>query len=165
MPMSIFEFLEIFNTEEKCLQFFLEEGIVYQQLLCTECATTMSIVMKYNEHYYRCHKGGCKAIKSLFYGTILYNSKLDSPKVMMIAFLWLKKASMSLIVNITGISDKTVKTYVDQLVGIIACSLDEQDTMIGGEGIEVQLDESKFGKRKYNRGHPVEGVWVLGVSK
>jgi transposase-like protein len=26
----------------------------------------------------------------------------------------------------------------------------------------VQIDESKFGKRKYNRGHRVEGVWVVG---
>jgi hypothetical protein len=27
----------------------------------------------------------------------------------------------------------------------------------------VQIDESKFGKRKYNRGHRVEGVWVFGM--
>jgi transposase-like protein len=26
----------------------------------------------------------------------------------------------------------------------------------------VQIDESKFGKRKYNRGHHVDGVWVVG---
>ena len=26
----------------------------------------------------------------------------------------------------------------------------------------MEIDESKFGKRKYNRGHRVEGVWVLG---
>lgn len=32
----------------------------------------------------------------------------------------------------------------------------------GGNPIIVQIDESKFGKRKYNRGHRVEGVWVVG---
>jgi ISXO2-like transposase domain len=26
----------------------------------------------------------------------------------------------------------------------------------------VEIDESKFGKRKYHRGHHVEGAWVIG---
>lgn len=33
---------------------------------------------------------------------------------------------------------------------------------IGGNGIIVEIDESKFGKRKYHRGDRVEGVWVVG---
>ena len=28
--------------------------------------------------------------------------------------------------------------------------------------MEVEIDESKFGKRKYHRGHKVEGQWVFG---
>ena len=33
---------------------------------------------------------------------------------------------------------------------------------IGGNGVEVEIDESKFGKHKYYRGHRVEGQWVFG---
>ena len=33
---------------------------------------------------------------------------------------------------------------------------------IGGDGVIVEIDESKFGKRKYNRGKRVEGKWVFG---
>jgi len=33
---------------------------------------------------------------------------------------------------------------------------------IGGEGKIVHIDESKFGKRKYHRGHHVKGQWVFG---
>lgn len=37
---------------------------------------------------------------------------------------------------------------------------------IGGEGKIVQIDESKFGKQKYHRGHPVEGQWVfVGIEQ
>lgn len=33
---------------------------------------------------------------------------------------------------------------------------------IGGPGKIVQIDESKIGKRKYHKGHRVEGQWVFG---
>uniref|UniRef100_A0A915ELM4 ISXO2-like transposase domain-containing protein n=1 Tax=Ditylenchus dipsaci TaxID=166011 RepID=A0A915ELM4_9BILA len=37
---------------------------------------------------------------------------------------------------------------------------------IGGPGDVVEIDESKFGKRKYHRGHRVEGSWVFeGISR
>jgi transposase-like protein len=34
--------------------------------------------------------------------------------------------------------------------------------MIGGLGKVVEVDESKFGKRKYRRGRYVKGQWVFG---
>ncbi|KAG0440328.1 hypothetical protein DMUE_1822 [Dictyocoela muelleri] len=34
---------------------------------------------------------------------------------------------------------------------------------IRGGGVIVEIDESKFGKIKYHRGHRVEDVWVLGM--
>ena len=34
---------------------------------------------------------------------------------------------------------------------------------IDGEKIIVEIDESKFWKRKNNKGHEVDGVWVLGL--
>jgi hypothetical protein len=37
---------------------------------------------------------------------------------------------------------------------------------IGGAGVIVEIDETKLGKRKYHRGHRVEGVWVLvGIER
>ena len=41
-------------------------------------------------------------------------------------------------------------------------ALFENSAKIGGEGKVGQIDESKFSKRKYHRGHRVEGQWVFG---
>ena len=38
----------------------------------------------------------------------------------------------------------------------------ENSEKIGGPGKIVEIDESKFGKRKYNKGKRVEGEWVFG---
>jgi len=32
----------------------------------------------------------------------------------------------------------------------------------GGPGTTVEIDESKFGKMKYNQGHYIKGQWVFG---
>jgi hypothetical protein len=38
----------------------------------------------------------------------------------------------------------------------------ENPEKLGGRGYTVEIDESKFGKRKYWRGHKVDGCWVFG---
>jgi hypothetical protein len=40
--------------------------------------------------------------------------------------------------------------------------VESKSEMTGGEGKVVEVDEGKFGKRKYHRGHYVKGQWVFG---
>jgi len=47
------------------------------------------------------------------------------------------------------------------LVFLAGCS-----EKLGGPKKTVEIDESKFGRRKYYRGHPVKGQWVFdGVER
>ena len=43
------------------------------------------------------------------------------------------------------------------LVFLEGCSV-----KIGGPNKTVEIDESKFGRRKFHKGHPVKGQWVFG---
>lgn len=66
----------------------------------------------------------------------------------------------------TGHSSKTVTAFFGHFRHLIGATLLEEDQMIGGPGIIVEVDETKLGKRKYNRGHRVEGAWILvGVER
>lgn len=40
--------------------------------------------------------------------------------------------------------------------------IENENIKIGGPGIIVEIDEMKFGKKKYNRGHQVIGSWIIG---
>ena len=62
----------------------------------------------------------------------------------------------------TGHDEETVSAYFTYFRQLVASSLDAEDQTIGGPDIIVEIDETKVAKRKNNRGHRVEGTWVLG---
>lgn len=59
-------------------------------------------------------------------------------------------------------SDHTIVDWYNFCREVCVEVLIKDSELIGGPGIVVEIDESKFGKRKYNRGKRVEGCWVFG---
>ena len=55
--------------------------------------------------------------------------------------------------NQTGHASRTVTAFYKHFRRPVSTTLDEVDEKIGGENIIVEIDETKFGKGKYNRGH------------
>jgi transposase-like protein len=45
---------------------------------------------------------------------------------------------------------------------VMLAFLQRNSAKIGGPNKTVEIDKSKFGRRKYHRGHPVKGQWVFG---
>ncbi|KAF8792308.1 putative transposase-like protein like [Argiope bruennichi] len=67
------------------------------------------------------------------------------------------------IVNDLNVSARTVTDWMNFCRGVCEDACLVFDGKIGGVGKIVEIDESKFGKRKFNRGKGVEGKWVFGV--
>jgi hypothetical protein len=64
------------------------------------------------------------------------------------------------------LSQETLSDWNNYLREVSVTALDTlyfHHGKIGGPGHIVEIDESKFGKRKFNRGKRVEGTWLLGM--
>ena len=99
---------------------------------------------------------------SIYKGSFFANSHIDPGKILRMAHLWLAGANHSTIQSLTDHSTATVTDYIGYFRSLIAFNLAENRQLIGGNGIIVEVDEAKFGRRKYNRGHRVDGAWVFG---
>ena len=74
--------------------------------------------------------------------------------------------SLTSVSSLTGHSKATVSAFYAHFRQLITATLVEDDVIIGGPGVIVEVDETKLGNRKFNRGHWVEGVWIIaGVER
>ena len=152
------EIRAIVQSPASTISYLLEHGIIDSERTCN-CGGTMK--SNPERQRFRCTRKACRKEITIFTGTFFAGAKIPCTKVLEIAYFWLSKASATQIVTYTGVSGVTVQAYVHHLQQLTADSLEEEDFVIGGEGVVVEVDETKLGKRKYNRGHRVDGVWVF----
>lgn len=157
---KISSILTLLFDENLCINFLREQGVFYNERTCPSC----NVEMKFYESIlsFRCPKKNCNKRISLKTNSFFSKCRLKCHEVMHLAYLWLSKAKNETAIIHTGFSKETISDYYKYFRELVASGVILEDNMIGGEGIIVELDESKLGKRKYHRGHHVEGVWIFG---
>jgi hypothetical protein len=168
MPISIPSqrtIRSILFEEKACIEFLIAGRMLDALTSCPSCQSQMSL--KIDRHSYLCGKKECRKEVSMFNGSFFAMCKLPCCEVMNLAYLWLCGASYTLLLNATHHSPNTITSFLKYFNLLVGQSLEEHTCLIGGlddagNPIEVELDESKIAKRKYHRGHHVEGAWILG---
>lgn len=94
--------------------------------------------------------------------TFFSNSHLSIAKIILLTYLWIKQTTQTFIMEELSISRHTMVDWANFCREVTFDHMVLKNTKIGGDSVEVEIDESKFGKRKYHRGHYVEGQWVFG---
>lgn len=151
--------LALVANEDALIGYLLEYVIILRLMHCT-CGRQHHADL--NRKCYRCHSRGAEYERSIFYGTFFYKQNLSPGQILLIGYYWLTSASTSTAIMHLGHSSRTICSYYYYFRELVSGSLDEEDCMVGGEGIVVDIDECKLGKRKFNRGHQVEGVCIVG---
>ena len=161
---NIYDLQKIFFDEPYCIRFLASCLVFYPVIRCDSCGQEMS--MNLDRQKYRCTKRQCNKERTIRSFTFFSGSALPCSRILLLAFLWVNGCSWSCALGVTGHSAPTVSQFYQYFRTLVTSSLDEEDDIIGGQDIEVEIDETKLGKRKYQRGHRVKGVWVLvGVER
>lgn len=111
----------------------------------------------------RCAWRRCRKTFNVLKNTPLFSARVRRETILEIIRIWCAKGKAALIAELTGTSAQTVSRVINKMQKRLKDAYNSIPKTIGGPGIIVEIDESKFGKVKYHRGHRVEGVWVFGM--
>ena len=89
-------------------------------------------------------------------------SNLSLEEIVKLTYWWCRGLKQDEIRHEVNVSEHTAVDWDSFCRETCEVTLLEKEHKIGGPGKTVQIDESKLGKRKYHRGHKVEGQWVFG---
>lgn len=148
----------VVETEKAAFNYLKDKGIFWILEFCDRCGGNISI----HGIGARCTTKSCRKGFSCLKHSFFAKSKLGVHDVLLLGYLWISSASYTTALTMTTHSSGTISDYYHNFRELVGDSLDESDWFIGGEDVIVEVDESKFGKRKHNRGKHVEGAWVVG---
>lgn len=164
MPLSVKEkdVEQFYKDENACIDFLIREGILYSRNECEVCKRGKMKRYPSAPKIWHCNYHGCRFKISVFLHSFFAKSKIPCHDLLRIGYKWLSGQRYTDILEQTKHSTVTVSTEVRFFRELVSSCLSEEDIVVGGPGVVVEVDESKFGKVKYGHGHRVDGVWVVG---
>lgn len=120
---------------------------------------------------WRCSDNKCRKTLSLRHGSFFENSRLSLEKILIFSYCFATNTSLKTALHESSTDEHTTspETGVDwyQICREVCLNVEihkYSKEKIGGEGMHVEIDESKFGRIKKNKQGEIleDGVWVLG---
>lgn len=151
----------IFDNEDEALNYLIVNNYVNKFDKCKKCEHDTILNLK--KKLYVCKYYKCRRALSPLKGTIFNKLRLPLNIQLHILYLFLGKAPSSFISSSLQIDKNTVSRYNKLFRKYIKDKqLMNPRNKIGGRNEIIEIDETKIAKRKYNKGHKVEGAWVIG---
>ena len=162
-----FEIMTMVASEDSSRSFLMTKQILKSSQNCGTCHNPMVLspctaTKSADLYIWKCGRP-CKKTKNIRSGSVLSGSNLPFQHFLLLIYYFSSKSLTNVEISaFTGISEKSVGEWRASLTGFISSWLLANATPLGGPGVVVEIDEAKFGKRKYHRGNYREGMWVLG---
>ena len=169
--ISIFDLADLTMTQGRTIKFLRKMKVLHSSLSCNRCDNpTMGLFdRRENDWYFRCNKRTdgvqCQNQQSIKTGTFFSQSRLNLKQLMYVMYAFTEELPNSWVEQNVGLSARTVVDWFSFLREVCMQAVEDSSNgiQIGGFGVVVEIDESKFVKRKYHRGAAVVSKdWVFG---
>ena len=140
--------------------FLLKSGLLGDfSGLCDSCKVGhLNLTKNGDEFYWRCGYRTCRKKISLRKDSFFEGSHLENSTILCLIYCWLYELSYKFVkADLKIASDSTICDWYNFCRDVCVEILLKDNKKIGGSGHIVEIDESRFGKRKFNRGRSVDG--------
>ena len=184
LPINLFRLTKVTETDNETIDFCKEFGLFPQEIVCPNCGDNLNKLYNFKNRTskmfrYQCNKRSCrkKGVKNtvtLHANTWFNEARISIRKSLFMTYCFVHQMlykdtvrENSIICNETGefipTSIETVCDYKRYCHDVCFNIVTEMSAAkIGGHGFTVEVDESKFGKTKYHKGHQIKGQWIFG---
>ena len=162
--LTVLFFGFLFSDHEKSMKFLQECGLLKREMFCPTCSSvSLWRSESIRDKYRRCGKGKqgkqCNATRSLRHSSWFPKSKLTLLEIILLTYDIMQKVLSKAIQNEHQIEQQTACDQFHFCREVVLDFIESKSKMIGGEGKVVEINESKFRKRKYHLCERPVGVW------
>ena len=148
MPFpSIYNLSQVFESSDLCITYLFKHEILYKEIKCSLYKKNM---IK-NNKIWRYTKRDCKKKVLIFFKSFFSDSKIEPHKVLYILYLKLANVLSTSIQLISGHSSATISALLEKYRDLLASNINESNELIGGPGIEVEIDKTLISRKKTPR--------------
>ena len=158
----------LFSDQVTGIQFLKDVGLILSKVQCNPCGHDMTWYAELSipdGFRWRCRRRvagkRCSGSRSIRHGLWSQQSRLTHREILYLTYDIMRHEPANQIQYEHHFSDHTIADW-DMFCGeTLLVYLEGSSEKIGSPNKKVEIDESKFGLRKYHKGHPVRGQWVF----
>ena len=155
----------LFSDKALSLQFLKDVGLLPAKMMCPTCRHDMSWCADLNRkdgYRYRCRRrtsaSGCSVSMSIRHGSWFQHSNLTLAEVIFLTYDIVRRVPAHAIQREHHFSSPTIADWGQYCKEVMLEYVKGSPQRLGGPNKTVEIDESKFGRRKHGKGEQ----WVFG---
>jgi hypothetical protein len=161
---------KLMDNKKLWIKWLASHRLIKNSVNCSLCARPMGLCVRskiMDNFFWRCRY--CKTCCNIRKGSFFERYKLSTETIVMLMFYWLCEVKAKHVMRFEGLKNwNTIVSYNNSFRMECYNWLLTHSTKLGGldingQSIFVEVDESYFFRRKYNRGQKRPGVWVVGL--